>query len=133
MWYLAEILLAEPQQPVISDYHCEACNVVFQAADSEEAYRKALVWGNAYASEAPATMQLLGVSNLTTIGEDLRDGTEVCGRFFRSRDAWDQIAELVPAPEQLKAIQWERNQNIPIEELLSSEQIENVKRAVGPM
>ena len=71
MWYLAEILLAERPQAGLSDFHCEACNVVFQAEDSDEAYRKALGWGQAYASETSATMQVLGVSHLTTIGEKL--------------------------------------------------------------
>jgi hypothetical protein len=82
VWYLAEILFAEPAQPDRAEYHCESCDVVLQAADATQAYQKAVTWGLTYAAEPPSAMRLLGVSHLTTIGEELGDGTEICGRFF---------------------------------------------------
>jgi hypothetical protein len=131
MWYLAEILLVETPQRDAIDIACEACNVVFQAETAVEAYRKALDWGRSYASEPPTCMRFLGVSDLTTIGQDLRDGTEICGRFFRARNDASELATLVPAPESFKAIQWEGNQDTPLAEMLDSEQINLLKRAWG--
>ena len=84
VWYLAELLFAEPPQSGRAEFQCEACNVVFRAASAVEAYRKAVSWGLAYAAEPPAGMRLLGVSHLTTVGEELGDGTQICGRFFQA-------------------------------------------------
>lgn len=128
MWYLAEILFTEPRQANHRAYQCESCNVVFDAGTAAEAYRKAVAWGQSYAADPPDGMQLLGVSHLTTIGDRLGDGVEVCGRLFESNDVWDRVAELVPPPESLKALVWEENQNTPIGKLLTSEQIEQLKR-----
>jgi hypothetical protein len=75
-------------------------------------------------------MQLLGVLHLTTIGNQLADGVEVCGQFFEASDVWDRVGELVPAPELLKAIVWEQNQGTPLGELLTQEQIAQLKRVV---
>jgi hypothetical protein len=130
MWYLAEILFAEPRRVDRHAHQCEACNVVFDATTAREAYQKAMAWGQSYAAEPPGGMQLLGVSHLTSIGDQLGDGIEVCGRFFETANPWDQPAELVPAPEALKAIVWEQNQDTPLGELLTPEQIAALKRAV---
>ena len=131
MWYLAELLFAELPQPDRADCQCESCNVVFRARSAVEAYRKAVAWGLAYAAEPPAGMRLLGVAHLTTVGEELGDGTEVCGRFFQAPAVWDRVDELVPPPGQLKAIEWERGRDTPLGELLSPEQVAQLKRAWG--
>ena len=120
MWYLAEILFAEPKEDDRRDFHCEACNVVFQAADASQAYLKAVNWGEAYAAEPPSVARLLGVSHLTTVGEELGDGVEICGRFFEARDVWDPTSDLIPAPEKLKAIQWEKGRDTPLIDLFES-------------
>jgi hypothetical protein len=131
VWYLAEVLFAEPPQPGRTDYQCESCNVVLHAADAAEAYRKAVAWGEAYAAEPPAGMRLLGVSNLTTVGEKLGDGTEICGRFFRAPAVWERVGQLVPSPDRLKAVQWEAGGGTPLGELLSPEEVAQLKRAWG--
>ena len=105
--------------------------MVFQGPDAAEAYRKAIAGGLAYAAEPPAGMRLLGVSHLTTIGEELGDGTEICGRFFQAKDVWARAGELVPAAGQLKAIRWERGRDTPLGELLSPEQLAQLRRAWG--
>jgi hypothetical protein len=130
MWYLAEILFAEPRRADQQAYQCEACNVVFDAPTAREAYEKAIAWGQSYAAEPPAKMQLLGVSHLTSIGDQLGDGIEVCGRFFETANPWDRPAELVPAPESLKAMVWEQNQDTPLGELLTPEQTAALRRVV---
>jgi hypothetical protein len=131
VWYLAELLFAEPPKPERVEYQCESCNVVFQAPDAANAYRKAVTWGLSYAAEPPAGMRLLGVSDLTTVGEELGDGTEICGQFFQKPAVWERVSELIPPPEQLKAIQWERGHDTPLGELLSPEQVAELRRALG--
>lgn len=131
MWYLAELLFAEPQQPTRAEYQCESCNVVFRALGAAEAYRKAIAWGLAYTTNPPSGMRLLGVSHLTTIGEELGDGIEICGRFFQAPAVWERMGDLIPPPEQLKALQWERNRETPLRELLSPEQVGQLRRAWG--
>jgi hypothetical protein len=76
-------------------------------------------------------MRLLGVSHLTTIGEELGDGTEISGRFFQARSVWDRLDELIPQPTQLGAIRWEEGRDEPLGELLSPEQVAQLKRAWG--
>jgi hypothetical protein len=131
VWYLAELLLAEPPQADRAEYQCESCNVLFQAVDAEAAYRRAVAWGRAYAAEPPACMRLLGVSRLTTVGEELGDGTEVCGQSFQASSVWERVGELVPPPEQLQAIRWERGRDTPLGELLSPEQVAQLRRVWG--
>lgn len=131
MWYLAELLFAELRRSDVVDYQCEASNVIFEAADAGDAFRKAVAWGLRYASEPPANSGFLGVAHLTTVGDEIGDGVEICGRFFTASNVWDQTGELIPSPNELKAIQWERGADTPIEDLLSAEQIAQLRRAWG--
>ncbi len=131
MWSLAEVLLAEPPDGERSEYQCEACNVLFLAATAVEAFQKAVKWGLDYAAEPPSGMRLLGVSHLTTVGDEIGDGTEICGRFFRAEAVWQRASELVPPPEQLKAIQWESGADRPVGDLLNAESVELLKRVWG--
>jgi hypothetical protein len=131
MWYLAEILFAEPPQRDRAEYQCESCDVVLQAVDALQAYQKAVAWGVSHAAEPPAAMRLLGVSHLTTIGEELGDGTEIAGRFFQARSVCDRLDELIPPPTQLGATRWEEGGDEPLGELLSPEQVAQLKRAWG--
>jgi hypothetical protein len=131
VWYLAEILFAEPPRPGRAEDQGEASDVVLRAADAAEAYRRAVAWGLARAAEPPAAMRLLRVSHLTSIGEELGDGTEIGGRFFRDRSVWDQIGELIPPPDQLEAVRWEQGRDRPLGELLSPERVAQLRRAWG--
>jgi hypothetical protein len=131
MWYLAELMFAEAPQLGRAEYQCESCNVVFQASDAAEAHRKAIDWGLSYAAEPPGVMRLLGVSHLTTVGKELGDGTEICGRFFEAPAVWDRVEEFVPPPGQLKAVLWEQGRDVPIGELLSPMQVAQLRRRWG--
>jgi hypothetical protein len=128
VWYLAEILFAEPARSDLADYACESCNVVFRAAGAAEAYHKAVAWGRNYADDPPAAMRLLGVSQLTLVGEELLDGTEISGRFFTAPAVWERREHMIPPPEQLAAVQWEQSADTPLERLLTAEQIEQLKQ-----
>jgi hypothetical protein len=128
MWYLAEILLVERPKADRHSHQCESCNVLFDAATALDAYRRAVEWGNEYAAEPSSAMQLVGVAHLTTVGEELGDGVEICGRLFECSGPWDRVAELVPAPQLLKAMLWEKNQDTPLGEILSTEQVARLRR-----
>jgi hypothetical protein len=128
MWYLAEILLAEQPKVDSNDYQCESCNVLFNANSAEEALRKAEAWGNEYVKDPPSNMQLLGVSSLTTVGDELGDGTDIGGRLFNTQDVWLRRGEMVPCPSDLSAIKWENADGKTVGELLSPEQIEQLRR-----
>ena len=39
-------------------------------------------------------MSFVGVTHLTTIGEELKDGVDICGRFFECSDIWDRFIAL---------------------------------------
>ena len=131
MWYLAELLFAEPRRPACGEYLCERSNVVLLAEDALAAHARAQVLGQSRAAEPGVTMSFVGVTHLTTIGHELRDGTEVVGEFVRERDVWDRVPEFVPEPLELKAIAWEANQDRPLNGLLTEEQISAIKRVLG--
>lgn len=131
MWYLAELLFAEPRQADRSVYQCESCNVVLSADNAAGAYEKALGWAQRYAAEPRSIMQLLGVAHLTTIGPELADGMEICGRFFDAPNVWDRQADLVPSRDSLKAIVWEKARNTPVGELLRPGDVATLKRVIG--
>jgi hypothetical protein len=106
-------------------------NVLFQAPTAAEAYQQAMEWGRARATELPASVDLLGVSQLTTIDEEPGNGVEICGHFFRKRDVWNRDDTMVPPPEELKAIVWERNRDTPVGELLSERQVHLLERVMS--
>jgi hypothetical protein len=105
--------------------------VLISAATASEAYQKAAGWGRRYAAEPPAAMELLGVSHLTTVGEELGDGVEICGRFFEEPDVRSRREELVPPAGQLEAERWERGGDIPLGAPLSAEQVAMLRRRFG--
>jgi hypothetical protein len=131
VWYLAELLFAEPPRPDQAEYQCESCDVLLQAGTAVEAYDRAIAWGESYAARPPSVLHLLGVSHLSTVGEELGDGTEIAGRFFREPAVWDRLDELIPPRNQLVAIQWERGADTPVGELLSPDQVAQLRRVWG--
>src|SRR5438270_10361317 len=112
-------------------YVCESCNVLFEAPTALEAHYKAMEWGRARATELSATMDMLGVSHLTTIDEEPGSGVEICGHFFRKRDVWERVHKMIPPPEELKAVVWEREQDTPVGELLTKRQVGLLERILS--
>jgi hypothetical protein len=131
MWYLAEILFAEQPSNGRVDYQCESCNVLLNADNAAEAYRRAVDWGLAYVTEPADAMRLLGVSHLTTVGEELGDGTDICSRLFREPDVWARLDELIPVPGELAAMRWAAAENMPLGALLRPDQIAQLGRLWG--
>ena len=131
MWYLAEILFAEPPASGPATYQCESSNVLLRADSAVEAYRRAIDWGLAYVAEPDATMRLLGVASLTTIGDELGDGTDLCGRLFQESDVWAGNGRLIPVPNELAAVRWEHGQDVPLDSLLAPDQLSQLRRVWG--
>jgi hypothetical protein len=129
MWYIAEILFAQPKQADRRMYLCESCNVLFRAENGEEAYRKATAWGAEH--EADSNLRLLGVSHMSSIGEELAEGVDIAGRFFHKRDVWDRQDKLIPSPEELKAIHLEQNMHTPLGDLMTSRQVRMLNQTMG--
>lgn len=130
MWYLAELMFAEPPQADRDECQCESSNVVLQADDARAAYVRARALGESRESEPGSTMRFLGVAHLTTIGDRLEDGTEVSGNYFSEPSVWARIPELIPDPEALAAIAWESNQDVPLADLLTPSQVATLKRVL---
>ena len=86
-----------------------------------------MAWGAAH--EADSALKALGVSHLTTIGETLGEGIDICGRFFHKRDVWDHKDKLIPPPEELKAIRWEWSMDRPLGELLTRHGVRLLRQA----
>ena len=131
VWYLAEILFAEPPMSDPIEYQCESCDVVLRAHDAVQAYRKAIAWGVSHAEESPSAMRMLGVSQLTTIGDEPGDGTEVCGRSFAVPSVWERVGIYIPPSNRLEAVRGEAGSDMPLGELLSPEQVAQLRRAYG--
>ena len=129
MWYIAEILFAQPEQAERRMYLCESCNVLFRAEGGEQAYRKATAWGEEH--EADSNLRLLGVSHLSSIGEELGEGVDIAGRFFQKRAVWDRKDKLIPPPEELKAIHLEQNMHTRLGDLLTSRQVRVLNQTMG--
>jgi hypothetical protein len=130
MWYLAEIVFAQPQSENRCMYLCESCNVLLQATSAEESYRKALDWGHNYIADSSEKMTLLGIANLTQIGDAIGDGVEVCGCYFKKLDIWNRKDELIPSKEQLKAIRWKAESSTPIQEMIDPYQLKILKNSI---
>lgn len=129
MWYLAEILMAEPKRSGRRMYLCESCNVLFQAASAAEALRKANAWGRAYQDESPGGLRFLGVAHLSDVGEELGEGVDICGRFFLKNDVWGRTRNLIPPARELKAVRIERNSDTPLGEMMTEHQRRLLRRS----
>ncbi len=128
MWYVAVVMMAQPNQPGRRRYLCETCNVLLSAPDAGKAYRKAVAWGTNYESESIYGLKLLGISVLHEIGETIGDGVDISGRNFQKLDVWDHRAKVIPPPEELQAIRIAQNMNTPLGELMTPYQIQLMRK-----
>ena len=115
MWYLAAITLAAKTPSNDGSYHCEECNVLFESDSARGAYLKAIAWA---AENSGDTTALLGVSHLTTVGDKIGEGVDICGRVFSATDVWERQAEYSPPVEELGAMFTESSMDVPIVEAL---------------
>jgi hypothetical protein len=131
MWYVAVVMMAQPNQPGRRRYLCETCNVLLQAADAAAAYRKAIEWGSRYETDSLYGLKLLGITVLHEIGEEIGDGVDISGRFFQKLDVWDRRERIVPPPEELQAIRIAQNMDTPLGELLTAHQLQLMRQGAN--
>ena len=117
MWYVAEMLFAQPKAEGVESVVCEECDVLFEAGSATEAYDKALAWAADYADD-PAALAFVGVENVRSLSEPPADGVEVGGGFYESDDVWERQHEI-PAREEIVTIRAELAPDTTVGEMLN--------------
>ncbi len=105
MWYVVEMLFAQPKAEGVESVVCEECDVLFEAATAIEAYDKALAWAADYA-DGSTELALVGIENVRSLSEPPADGIEVGGGFYESGDVWERQDEI-PARDEIVSIRAE--------------------------
>jgi hypothetical protein len=124
-WYVVYLLFAKPPKPENSTVKCESCQVLIKASDGHEAYKKSLDWAQKYVRESD--FKFAGVEHLKNLyEEEITDGMEIGGSFFNEENFWERLDEFIPEKEKLSAILWETNAEVPLEELMTEEQKQNL-------
>ncbi len=127
MWYVVDILFAKSSDFDSDTVQCESCNVLFEAPSALAAYEKAENWGREY--EKFNNFQYVGIHNLWSLDCDTpEEGTEVGGAFFEEQYFWQRIDTFIPDKNEIPTIKGEANRNIPIGELMSDEQKEQMRK-----
>ena len=119
MWYVVEMLFAQPPTDSAESAVCEQCDVLFEAPSALAAYQKGIAWATNYADN-PAEQRFVGIENVRSLNEPPGDGVEVGGGFFESDDVWDRLDEL-PAPEDIVEIRAEFNPETKVGDLLNEQ------------
>ena len=117
MWYVAEMLFAQPKVEGVECVVCEECDVLFEAATAIEAYDKALAWAADYADD-PTELALVGIENVRSLNEPPADGVEVGGGFYESEDIWERQGEI-PARDEIVTIRAELAPETKVSEMLN--------------
>ena len=107
MWYIAVIVLAEPEKMGRKCYSCESCNVLIEATSALHAYEKSTAWAMNAASKHLYGYALFGIQGLWQIGDVIGDGVDISGRFYEKNEAWKRKDELIPNRDSLSAIRFE--------------------------
>jgi hypothetical protein len=131
MWYVAQVMMAQPKQQGRRRYLCETCNVLLSAPNAGKAYRKAITWGTRYESEHIFGLKLLGITLLHEIGGEIGDGVDISGQLFQKLDVWDRRAKVIPVPEELQAIRIAQNTHTPFGELLTPYKIQMMRKGAS--
>lgn len=117
MWYVAELLFAQPKADADGSVICETCDVLFEAPSAVEAYEKALQWAAKYEAE-PGALAFVGVENLRDLLDAPADGVEIGGRFFESEGVWERREEIIPARDEISTVKGELHPETKVSELL---------------
>ena len=107
MWYIAVIVLTEPEKMGRKRYSCESCNVLIEATSAIHAYEKSTAWGIDAASKHVYGYSLFGIQGLWQIGGVIGDGVDISGRFYEKLEVWKRKDELIPDRDSLSAIRIE--------------------------
>ncbi len=127
MWYVAGMIFAQPPKAGQEKFVCESSDVLFEAANADAAYEKALAWAGDHEKRSIWGLRFVGVYYLRSLDKARPgDGTELGGRLYDEEKVWARRDELIPPKHQLKAIVWERS-NRPLKELLDDDQLRRLR------
>jgi hypothetical protein len=129
-WYVVHLLFAQLPEVENQTVKCESCCVLFEALSAVAAYDKGLVWASSYMEGT--LFHFVGIEHIHRLGDEKPgDGTEIDGSFFDDEDVWERKDELIPERNKIPAIIWEQNCDVPIGELMTEKQKENLKEIFG--
>jgi hypothetical protein len=130
MWYRADLLFAQLPKKGKQNVKCETCNVLFEASTATEVYDKAVCWAASHTEDS--LFHFVGVEHITSLGEfQPGDGTEIGGTFFDDENVWERKEELIPEKSKIQAMIWEQNIDVPIGELMTEKQKQDMKEIFG--
>ncbi len=120
MWYVVDILFAQPPREDEAIVQCESCDVLFEAPSALIAYDKAVKW--AKEKERDDNFKYVGIHHLWFLEEEQPgDGSEIGGNFFEEENLWERVDEFIPDPKEIRTIKAEENPDVPIGDLMSEE------------
>ncbi|MGI8544303.1 MAG: hypothetical protein ACR2MD_12635 [Aridibacter sp.] len=120
-WYVVWFLFAQLPKEGKKFVMCESSQVLFRSKTANEAYDKALIWANE--QEKDNNFKFVGIEHMSDLlDEEIVDGTEIDGSFFKKKNIWEQRNEIIPDKNAIKAIMWEENQDTPVGELMTDNQ-----------
>ena len=126
-WYAVWILFAQQAEEGKKFVFCENCQVLFNAATANNAYEKALIWAEVHEEETG--FKFFGIESVIGISDDeLKDGTEIDGSFFKKKNIWDKKEKLIPKQNEIAEIVWEENLDTPIGNLMTNRQKADLKK-----
>ena len=125
-WYVVDLLFARvPEQPG-STMFCESSSVLFEAANGDSAYDRALQWADHHT--AHSDFAFVGVRHIHSLDQSPGDGVEVGGRFFEDVDPWGRRDELIPPRHEIPIIVFEANTTTPVGDLLDEDSEAKIQR-----
>jgi hypothetical protein len=130
MWYVVDILFAQPPHDDTKVVQCESCNVLFEGATAREVYAKAQAW--AVEHERDNNYRFAGIQHLWSLQEPRPgEGDEIGGVFFEEEDFWDRLDEFIPKDKNIPVIQLEDHPDTPVREFLSESQLDMLRKVFG--
>jgi hypothetical protein len=128
-WYVVHLLFAQLPKEEKSSVKCESCHVLFHAPSALAAYDKGVTWAQSHIEDT--NFQFVGVEHIHSLDDDPADGTEVGGSFFDEENIWERKSEFIPEKENIPAIMWEVNMDVPVGELMTEKQKKDIKEIFG--
>ena len=130
MWYVVDILVAQPPREDEAIVQCESCDVLFEAPAALIAYDKAVKWAKEH--ERDNDFRYVGIHHLYSLEEEQpRDGSEIGGNFFEEENLWDRVDEFIPDPKEIPTIKVEENPDVPIGDLMSEKDKKRLEKLFG--
>jgi hypothetical protein len=104
--------------------------VLFHASSALAAYDKGVAWAQSHIKDTK--FHFVGVEHIHSLDDDQPvDGTEIGGSFFDEENIWERKSEFIPEKENIQAIMWEANRDVPVGDLMTEKQKKDIKEIFG--